>query len=187
MAIRRNGRELSPREQAKYVREITGWTPAEYKRQRDILYNRTRNYERAIGKPKGTYNVSDLLARRERGRFYARQTGQRYDPSAILQAIESAPASSSGRALTAAAKQRIDAEQYVLADRLMGGVINKSKYSAQFAAEIDTLRAKGELSGEKYYKTAEKYAKKIEEERNAVAAANANIVDPWDAVFFSST
>lgn len=187
MAIRRNGRELSAREQAKYVRDITGWTPAEYKRQRDILYNRTRNYERAIGKPKGTYNVSDLLSRRERGKYYARRTGQEYVPSAILQAIESAPASSSGRALTAAAKQRVDAAQYDLADRLMGGVINKSKYSAQFAAEIAAMRDKGELTGEKYYKTAERYAKKIEEERNAVAAANANIVDPWDAVFFTST
>lgn len=187
MAIRRNGRELSPREQAKYVRDITGWTPAEYKRQRDILYNRKRNYERAIGKPKGTYNVSDLLARRERGKYYARRTGQEYVPSALLQAIESAPASSSGRALTAAAKQRIDAAQYDLAARLMGGIINKSKYSAQFADEIAAMRAKGELTGEKYYQVAEKYAKKIEEERAAVAAANANIVDPWDAVFFSST
>ena len=187
MAIRRNGRELSAREQAKYVRDITGWTPAEYKRQRDILYNRTRNYERAIGKPKGTYNVSDLLARRERGKYYARRTGQEYVPSALLQAIESAPASSSGRALTAAAKQRIDAAQYDLADRLMGGVINKSKYSAQFAAEIAAMRDKGELTGPKYYETAEKYARKLEEERNAVAAANANIVDPWDAVFFTST
>lgn len=187
MSIRRNGRALSPREQAKYVREITGWTPAEYKRQRDILYNRTRNYERAIGKPKGTYNVSDLLARRERGKYYARRTGQEYVPSALLQAIESAPASSSGRALTSAAKQRVDDAQYKLADRLMGGVINNSKYSAQFAAEIADLRARGGLTGEKYYKTAERYAKKIEEERNAVAAANANIVDPWDAVFFSST
>ena len=187
MAIRRNGRELSPREQAKYVRDITGWTPAEYKRQRDILYNRTRNYERAIGKPKGTYNVSDLLARRERGKYYARRTGQEYVPSALLQAIESAPASSSGRALTAAAKQRIDAAQYDLADRLMGGIINKSKYSAQFADEIAAMRAKGELTGEKYYQVAEKYAKKIEEERAAVAATNANIVDPWDAVFFTST
>ena len=187
MAIRRNGRELSPREQAKYVRDITGWTPAEYKRQRDVLYNRTRNYERAIGKPKGTYNVSDLLARRERGKYYARRTGQEYVPSAILQAIESAPASSSGRALTAAAKQRIDTAQYDLADRLMGGIINKSKYSAQFAAEIAAMRDKGELTGERYYQTAEKYAKQIEEERAAVAATNANIVDPWDAVFFSST
>lgn len=187
MAIRRNGRALSPREQAKYVREITGWTPAEYKRQRDILYNRTRNYERAIGKPKGTYNVSDLLARRERGKYYARRTGQEYVPSAILQAIESAPASSSGRALTADAKQRVDRAQYVLADRLMGGVINKSKYSAQFAAEIAALSEKGELTGQKYYDTAEKYAQKIEEERNAVAATNANIVDPWDVVFFTST
>ena len=187
MAIRRNGRELSPLEQAKYVRDITGWTPAEYKRQRDVLYNRTRNYERAIGKPKGTYNVSDLLARRERGKYYARRTGQEYVPSALLQAIESAPASSSGRALTAAAKQRIDTAQYDLADRLMGGIINKSKYSAQFADEIAAMRAKGELTGEKYYQVAEKYAKKIEEERAAVAATNANIVDPWDAVFFSST
>ena len=187
MAIRRNGRELSPREQAKYVRDITGWTPAEYKRQRDVLYNRTRNYERAIGKPKGTYNVSDLLARRERGKYYARRTGQEYVPSALLQAIERAPASSSGRALTAAAKQRIDTAQYDLADRLMGGIINKSKYSAQFADEIAAMRAKGELTGEKYYQTAEKYARKIEEERNAAAAANANIVDPWDAVFFTST
>ena len=187
MAIRRNGRELSPREQAKYVREITGWTPAEYKRQRDILYNRTRNYERAIGKPKGTYNVSDLLARRERGKYYARRTGQEYVPSVLLQAIEAASAASSGRALTDAAKQRIDAAQYDLADRLMGGIINKSKYSAQFSAEIAAMRDKGELTGQKYYETAEKYARKNEEERNAVAAANANIVDPWDAVFFTST
>lgn len=187
MAIRRNGRELSPREQAKYVREITGWTPAEYKRQRDIVYNRTRNYERAIGKPKGTYNVSDLLARRERGKYYARRTGQEYMPSALLQAIESAPASSSGRALTAAAKQRINTAQYDLADRLMGGIINRSKYSAQFSAEIAAMRDRGELTGEKYYKTAEKYARMLDEERRAAAAANANIVDPWDAVFFTST
>lgn len=187
MAIRRNGRALSPREQAKYVREITGWTPAEYKRQRDILYNRVRNYERATGKPAGTYNVSDLLARRERAKYHAAATGQRYRPTGILQAIESAPATSVGRELTAAAKQRVDDAQYKLADRLMGGVINNSKYSAQFAAEIADLRERGELTGEKYYKTAEKYAKKIEEERDAVAAANANIVDPWYAVFFTST
>ena len=187
MAIRRNGRELSPREQAKYVREITGWTPAEYKRQRDILYNRTRNYERAIGKPKGTYNVSDLLARRERGKYYARRTGQKYTPTVLLQAIESAPATSVGRKLTDAAKQRLNAAQYYLTDRLMGGIINKSKYSAQFAAEIAAMRDKGELTGQKYYETAEKYARKIEEERNATAAANANIVDPWDALFFTST
>lgn len=187
MSIRRNGRALSPREQAKYVREITGWTPAEYKRQRDIVYNRIRNYERAIGKPKGTYNVSDLLARRERGKYYARRTGQEYVPSALLQAIESAPASSSGRALTAAAKQRINTAQYDLADRLMGGIINKSKYSAQFAAEIAAMRAKGELTGALYYQTAEKYARMLDDERRAAAATNANIVDPWDAVFFSST
>ena len=187
MSIRRNGRALSPREQAKYVRDITGWTPAEYKRQRDLLYNRTRNYERAIGKPKGTYNVSDLLARRERGKYYARRTGQEHIPSALLQAIESAPASSSGRALTSAAKQRVDRAQYDLADRLMGGVINKSKYSAQFAAEIAALRDKDELTGEKYYQTAGKYARMLDDERRSAAATNANIVDPWDGVFFSST
>lgn len=187
MAIRRNGRTLTPREQAAYVRGITGWTPAEYKRQRDLLYNRVRNYERATGAPKGTYNVSDLLARRERGKYYARKAGQEYQPTALLQAIESAPAVSVGRKLSDAAKQRVDDAQYTLADRLMGGIINRSKYSAQFAAEIAALREKGELTGEKYYQTAEKYAKKTEEERAAVAATNANIVDPWDAVFFSST
>lgn len=187
MAIRRNGRELSPREQAKYVREITGWTPAEYKRQRDILYNRVRNYERATGAAKGTYNVSDLLARRERGEYYARKAGQQYQPTALLQAIESAPATSVGRKMSGAAKQRIDAAQYDLADRLMGGVINRSKYSAQFAAEIAAMRDKGELTGEKYYQTAEKYARMLDEERRAVAATNASIVDPWDAVFFTST
>ena len=187
MAIRRNGRELSPREQAKYVRDITGWTPAEYKRQRDLLYNRVRNYERATGAVKGTYNVSDLLARRERGKYYARKAGQEYQPTALMQAIAIAPAASVGRKLSYTAKQRVDAAQYALADRLMGGIIYRSKYSAQFAAEIAAMRAKGELTGEKYYNTAEKYAKKIEEERTAVAAANANIVDPWDAVFFTST
>lgn len=187
MAIRRDGRELSPREQAKYVRDITGWTPSEYKRQRDLLYNRVRNYERATGAPKGTYDVSDLLARRERGKYYARKSGQEYKSTALMGAIESAPATSVGRKLTDAAKQRIDAAKYDLADRLMGGIINKSKYSAQFAAEIAAMRDKGELTGQKYYETAEKYARKIEEERNAVAAANANIVDPWDAVFFTST
>lgn len=187
MAIRRNGRALSPREQAKYVRDITGWTPSEYKRQRDLLYNRVRNYERSTGASKGTYNVSDLLARRARGEYYARKAGQEYQPTALMKAIESAPATSVGRKLTDAAKQRVDDAQYKLADRLMGGVINNSKYSAQFSAEIADLRERGELTGEKYYKTAERYAKKIEEERNAVAAANANIVDPWAAVFFSST
>lgn len=187
MAIRRNGRALSPREQAKYVREITGWTPAEYKRHRDVLYNRVRNYERATGKPAGFYNVSDLLARDERAKYYAAKTGQQYQPIGIMQAALSAPATSVGRELTAAAKQRVDDAQYKLADRLMGGIINHSKYSAQFAAEIDTLRGKGELTGAAYYKTAEKYAKKIDEEIKAVAAANANIVDPWDAVFFTST
>lgn len=187
MAIRRNGRELSPREQAKYVRDITGWTPAEYKRQRDLLYNRVRNYERATGSAKGTYNVSDLLARRARGEYYARRTGQEYVPSALLQAIESAPASSSGRALTASAKKRVDSAQYDLADRLMGGIINRSKYSAQFAAEIAAMQAKGELTGNKYYQTTEKYARMLDDERRSAAAINANIVDPWDAVFFTST
>ncbi len=187
MAIRRNGRELSPREQAKYVREITGWTPAEYKRQRDLLYNRVRNYERATGAAKGTYNVSDLLARRERGRFYARQTGQRYAPYALLQAIESAPAASVGRTLSDAAKRRIDVAQHELADRQMGGVIKHSKYSAQFAADIEALRSRGELTGALYYQTAEKYARMLDDERRAAAATNASIADPWDVVFFSST
>lgn len=187
MAIRRNGRELSPREQAKYVREITGWTPAEYKRHRDVLYNRVRNYERAIGAARGTYDVSDLLARDERAKYYAAKAGQQYQPTGVMQAILSAPATSVGRELTVAAKQRVDDAQYKLADRLMGGIINNSKYSAQFAAEIAALREKEEITGDLYYKTAEKYAKKIEEERNAVAATNANIVDPWDAVFFTST
>lgn len=187
MAIRRNGRELSPREQAKYVRDITGWTAAEYKRQRDVLYNRVRNYERATGQPKGTYNVSDLLARRERGKYYASAAGQKYQPTALMQAIENAPATSVGRKLTGAAKQRVDKAQYDLADRLMGGIISSSKYSAQFSADIASLRESGELTGLKYYETAEKYARKLEEERNAVSATNANIVDPWDAVFFTST
>ena len=104
-----------------------------------------------------------------------------------MQAIGSTPASSVGRRLTDAAKQRVDDAQYALADRLMGGIINRSKYSAQFAAEIAAMRDKGELTGEKYYKTAEKYARMLDEERRAAAATNANIVDPWDAVFFTST
>lgn len=187
MAIRRNGRALSPREQAKYVREITGWTPAEYKRERDLLYNRTRNYERAIGAARGTYNVSDLLARRERAKYYANATGQSYRPTGILQAIESAPATSVGRKLSVAAKQRIDMAQYELADRQMGGIIKISKYSAAFEADIAALRARGELTGTTYYETAEKYARMLDSERQAVAATNANIVDPWDAVFFTST
>lgn len=187
MAIRRNGRTLTPREQAAYVREITGWTDKEYKRRRDILYNRVRNYERATGKPKGTYNVSDILAREARRRHYAGATGQRYEPSSLYAAIFAAPATSVGRKLTDAAKQRVDRAQYDLADRLMGGVINKSKYSAQFAADIAAMRDAGTLTGQKYYETAEKYARKLEEERTAVAATNANIVDPWDVVFFTST
>lgn len=187
MAIRRNGRALSPREQAKYVREITGWTPAAYKRHRDVLYNRVRNYERATGQPAGTYNVSDLLARDERAKYYAAKAGQQYQPTGVMQAILSAPATSVGRKLTAAAKQRVDDAQYALADRRMGGIIKNSKYSAAFAADIAALRARGELTGTTYYETAEKYARMLDDERRAAAATNANIVDPWDAVFFTST
>lgn len=187
MAIRRGGKTLTPRQQAAYVREITGWTREQYKHERDLLYNRARNYERISGLKRGTINVSDLLARRERGKQYARQTGQEWKPTAQLESIMSAPASSVGRAPTARARSIVDNALMRQAEREMGGVIHRSKYSAAFDSEISALRDRGELTGRTYYETAAKCARELDAERKNVARVNSGIMDPTDAIFYSST
>lgn len=187
MAIRRGGKTLTARQQAAYVREITGWTREQYKRERDLLYNRTRNYERIAGLKRGEIDVSDLLARRERGKLYARRAGQEWQPTAQLEAIMSAPASSVGRAPTQRARAIVDAALIAQAEREMGGVIHRSRYSAEFDAEIGELRARGELTGRAYYDTAAKYARELQNERENADSVNANIMDPTDIIFFSST
>lgn len=187
MPIRRQGKQLTPRKQAEYVRQITGWSREEYRRQRDLLYNRVRNYERISGLERGTIDVAELLARRERGKQYAARTGQEWRPTAQLEAIMQAPASSTGRRISQRARARVEEALFAQADREMGGVINRSKYSAQFHDEIETARREGKLMGQFYYDTALKYARMLESERENVASMNASIVDPTAAQFYHST
>lgn len=100
MAIWRKGKPLTPVEQRKYVQSITGWGDAEYKREYNKLRNRARNYERINGYQKGTINVPDLLARRERNKVYGDT------PSQLLIRVESTTSASTSSRISVKSQQR---------------------------------------------------------------------------------
>ena len=186
MAIKRDGKPMTARQQAAYVRSLTGWTREEYNRQYDVLRNRARAYERGAGLARGTVNVSDLLARNARAQFYSRYYGEEYKPTGLYAAVQSAPAVSSGKRLTQAQRARIVDAQERRAYAEMGGIINNSKYSEAIAAEVARLEALGAYSGRVLYLLARKYARQLERERAEVRAYNANVKDFADKMFFNS-
>ena len=186
MAIKRDGKPMTARQQAAYVRSLTGWTREEYNKQYDILRNRARAYERGSGLARGTVNVSDLLARNARAQFYSRYYGETYKPTGIYAAVQSAPSVSSGKKLTRAQRARIIDAQEARAYAEMGGIINNSKYSEAIAAEVARLKELGAYSGRVLYLLARKYARQLDREREEVRAYNANVKDFANKMFFNS-
>lgn len=130
MAIKKGGKTLTARQQKAYVQSLTGWSTEEYNKQYDKLRNRVRAYERATGAKKGSINVADLLARNERGKYFARREGRDYEATSLYKAVQSAPSISSGRKLSERQEQQIRSaararlnEQYLgfLANSIYGG------------------------------------------------------------------
>lgn len=186
MAIIRDGKPMTARQQAEYVRSLTGWTREEYNRQYDVLRNRARAYERGAGLARGAVNVADLLARNARAQFYSRYYGEEYKPTGLYAAVQAAPAISSGRKLSQAQRARITDAQEARALREMGGIINNSKYSAEIAAEVERLKELGAYSGRVLYFLARKYARQLDRDRAEIRSYNANVKDFASKMFFNS-
>lgn len=187
MAIKnKEGKSLSKREQAKKVREWTGWSREQYNKEYDKLRNRVRAYERATGARKGSINVADLLARNARGEYFKRTYGSGYKPSELYQAVLSAPSVSSGKTVSGRATQRIQAQAVAAVDKQFFGVINNSKYSQDIAADVAELRKSGNYTPEAYRDLVEGYARRLGREREEIARINSAIQDPFKKMFFNS-
>ena len=186
MAISRGGVKMTSRQQAAYVRELTGWTREEYNRKYDVLRNRVRAYERGSGLQRGSINVADLLARDARSRAYAKYYGEAYTPTALYAAVQAAPATSSGRRLSARQRAAISDAQEERAYNEMGGIIRHSKYSAEIAAEVERLKGLGAYSGRVFYALVRSYARRMDRERREIALYNSSITDFAAKMFFHS-
>lgn len=187
MAIKSGGKVLSARAQAAKVREWSGWSRKEYQKQYDILRNKTRAYERATGAARGSINVADLLAREVRGRYYSKFYGEEYKSTAQFEAIQAAPSTSSGRALSVAATERVQTAAYNSVERQFAGVIGKSKYADDISREVADARDNGTLTPQKYRDIVEKYARALGTEKAEIAKMNKANPDPASRVFFHST
>ena len=177
MAIRFGKRTLTAREQAAKVREWAGWSKEEYRKQRDILYNRARAYEKATGIKKGTINVPDLLAREVRRQYFARYYGEDSQPTHLYQAVMQAPAQSSGRAVSRAAASRVRQTAEAALRRQFRGLLRNSKYAADIQREYDNLVISGEYTVAKFEDLLRLYGQILNEE--VAAQEQANLTLPW--------
>lgn len=178
MAIKSNGRALTAREQAAKVREWTGWTRAQYQKQYDILRNRTRAFERATGRERGSINVADVLARDARSRYFARYYGERYNPTNLYQAITAAPSTSSGRAISETTRARVEAAAVEATRRQFAGFLQNSMFAAPAERMADRLRSAGTFTAAKYERILRRYAQLSTAAREAGEASNV-ARPPW--------
>lgn len=177
MAIRFGDRTLNAREQAAKVREWAGWSKEEYRKQRDILYNRARAYEKATGMKKGTTNVPDLLAREVRRRYFARYYGEDSQPTNLYQAVMQAPAQSSGRSVSERQRERIENEAEKYIRRQYRGLLNNSVYSEAIQREYNNLKASGNFTVAKFEEILKQYGKLSTALRRADEQSNQTL--PW--------
>ena len=179
MAIRFKGKELSAREQAAKVREWTGWTKDEYRRRRDVLYNRARTYEKAVGLPRGSIDVAEELAKDARRQYFAKYYGEEYKPTNLFAAISATPASSSGRPLSEEKKEKIEKIALKGIENQYRGLLNNSIYSADIRREAaEQAESMGRpLTVAEYEEIIKKYGKKSTANRLAMEEANAAL--PW--------
>lgn len=185
MAIMHKGRKLSAREQAAYVRSRTGWTREEYQKKYDVLRNKVRAYEKAIG-AKTKQNVSDLLARTALKESFAARSGQKPQYTARERAILSASSTSSGGAPSRSTVARIRQAESVEVRTQFRGVIENSKYKEDIARDLALERRQGTLTPARYRDIVEGYARKLGEEKANIAAMNRDISDPFKRIEWDS-
>ena len=177
MAIKRGGKELSAREQKALVMREAGWSSKEYQKRYDVLRNRARNYERAVGLEKGTINVADLLARDVHYRYRAEKEGYSYKPTEIFKAVSQTVASSPSRVLSANAIGRATSLEVDRIQRQFRGVIEKSMYSEQIANKVSQAMQNGTFSVSWYRELVESYARLLGGAKATLAIINKSISD----------
>lgn len=186
MAIKnKEGKSLSKREQAKKVREWTGWSREQYNKEYDKLRNRVRAYEKAT-KATRKINVSDLLARHARGKYYEKTYGLDYKESEIWKAIQAAPSISSGRELSKKTIKEVSDFEISRIEAQYYGVLNNSKFSEEIQSLLDKFRKAGKLTSRVYRLIAQRYARKLGREKEELAKTNSEIQDPFKKIFFNS-
>lgn len=177
MAIKRYGKELTPREQAAYVRKITGWTVKEYQREYDRLRNRARNFERINNIPRGSINVADLLANFQRSKNIYATAGERYTGTSLYQAVMAAPSVSTGARISARATAQTRSSGLQLLERQFAGVLKNSVYSQEIKKQATALAQRGKLNYTSYYDLLKKYANLSTLRRESIAAYNKTVQD----------
>lgn len=88
----KTNKALSAKEIKSRVMRATGWSDEQYRKQYDILRNKTRNYEQLTG-ASSKIKVNELLYEKTRAQ---QRYGAAYRPSRLLRAIEATPSLSTG-------------------------------------------------------------------------------------------
>lgn len=188
MAIKSGEKKLTARQQAAKVREWTGWTREQYNKQYDILRNRVRAYERATGKTKGSINVADLLAREERRKYFnARIGGEGQKQSFLYQAVMTAPSTSSGRALSRASSERLQAAGFDYLFKRYEGILERSRIGQDIMLEFSISESLGNGTPAELERIIEKHLREFDAERRNIAAFNRGNPDPARRMYFHST
>lgn len=186
MPIQRGGKTLTNRERAAEIRRLTGWTKEEYNRRYDVFRNRARNYEAAIGAERGSINVGDLLYRDVRRRAMAQRYGEQYRPSALYEAVSSAPASSTGRRISKAGIARISRAEQIRGVRQFSGILYNSKYSERLLQLQQELILSGTYNPIEFAKILEEYARQLGREKENISLFNRNVRNPFDYINWHS-
>ena len=177
MAIRRSGKELTPREQAAYVRKITGWTVKEYQREYDRLRNRARNFERINNIPRGSINVAELLANFQRTKNIYATAGEMYTGTNLYQAVMAAPSVSTGARISARATAQTRSISLQHLERQFAGLLKNSVYSQEIRTQASALAQRGELDYKTYSELLKKYANLSTLRRATIEAYNKTVQD----------
>ena len=177
MAIKRYGKELTPREQAAYVRKITGWTVKEYQREYDRLRNRARNFERINNIPRGSINVADMLAGFQRSKYMHATAGEMYTGTNLYQAVMAAPSVSTGARISARATAQPQSIGLQLLERQFAGLLTKSVYSQEIKTQVAALAQRGELNYQTYSELLKRYANLSAARRAAIEVYNKTVED----------
>lgn len=89
----KSNKPLSAKDIKTRVLQWTGWTKEEYKKEYDILRNKTRNYELLTGS-KTNIKVNELLYQQKASE---KKYGAHYQPSRLIRAIMATTSASTGR------------------------------------------------------------------------------------------
>lgn len=165
--------EMSASEVKSKIMQMKGWSELEYKRQYNLLRNRTRNYEkfsRESGGKEEHQNIQHMIY------FEAKREKQKdYTPSIKMQMIKSFSAQSTSKSFSPRTRAKMENAYENAVNRRFAGLISKNEKAREIAEKItnpvardraladfaNTLHLKMKKSGEAESKSAIPYGQKI--------------------------